>query len=120
MLRVTIEESANAVILRCISRIVRGHETAIMCAAVRNSRREIVLDLSKVDAIDAAGVGALIALQAAGIYLQLMNPTRAVREVLRVTKVDSVFEIRSSQQNKEDSRQKRSAGLLSPVLASAS
>jgi anti-anti-sigma factor len=117
---VTIEESANAVILHCIGRIVRGHETAIMCAAVRQNARRIVLDLSKVDAIDAAGVGALIALQAAGIYLQLMNPTRAVREVLRVTKVDSVFEIRNSQRNKEDSRQKRPAGLLSPVLASAS
>jgi anti-anti-sigma factor len=120
VLKVKIEESGNAVILHCIGRIVRGHETAIMCAAVRQSGRKIVLDLSKVDAIDAAGVGALIALQAAGIYLQLMNPTRAVREVLRVTKVDSVFEIRNSQRNKEDSRQKRSAGLLTPALASAS
>jgi anti-anti-sigma factor len=120
VLEVKIEESGNAVILRCIGRIVRGHETAILCAAVRHSGRKIVLDLRKVDAIDAAGVGALIALQAAGIYLQLMNPTRAVREVLRVTKVDSVFEIRNSRLNKEDSRLKRSAGLLSPVLASAS
>jgi anti-anti-sigma factor len=120
VLKVTIEESATSVILHCIGRIVRGHETAIMCAAVRHSGRKIVVDLSQVDAIDAAGVGALIALQAAGIYLQLMNPTRAVREVLRVTKVDSVFEICNSQRNKEHSRQKRSAGLLSPVLASAS
>jgi anti-anti-sigma regulatory factor len=34
-----------------------------------------VLDLTQVDAIDAAGIGALASLQAAGVYLKLMNPT---------------------------------------------
>ena len=98
MLSVTVEELGNkelskSVILRCAGRIVRGEETRILCAAVSHAGQNIVLDLSKVDALDAAGIGALIALQAAGIYLQLMNPPDAIREVLRVTKLDSVFEI---------------------------
>ena len=115
MLHVTIEESGKTAILHCAGRIVRGYETALLCAAVGQYGRNIIVDLSKVDAIDAAGVGALIALQAAGIYLQLLNPTRAIREVLRVTRLDSVFEICSSppvESHRDDSRQQRSAGLL--------
>jgi len=98
MLSVTVEELGNkelskSVILRCAGRIVRGEETRILCAAVSHAGQNIILDLSKVDALDAAGIGALIALQAAGIYLQLMNPPSAIREILRVTNLDSIFEI---------------------------
>ena len=93
MLHVSVENSGENVVLHCAGRIVRGHETAILCAAVRQHGRSIFLDLSRVEAIDAAGIGALISLQAAGIYLQLLNPTKAVREVLRITNLDTVFEI---------------------------
>jgi anti-anti-sigma factor len=93
VLQVNIEESSNTAILRCVGRMVRGHEGTLLCAALRPQGGNIILDLSQVDAIDAAGVGALISLQAAGIYLQLMNPSKAVRDVLRVTKLDSIFEI---------------------------
>ena len=93
MLRVKSEELGDSVILRCSGRIVRGEETALLCAAVRLRGRNVILDLGAVDALDAAGVGALISLQAAGIYLKLVNPSKAVREVLRVTGMDSVFEI---------------------------
>ena|SRR5437879_4209675 len=97
MLRVTAEDMGEVVILRCVGRIVRGEETAVLCTAVRGYGRSIVLDLSKVDLIDAAGMGALIALQAAGIYLKLMDPPKQVREVLRVTELDSVFEVCESE-----------------------
>jgi anti-anti-sigma factor len=55
--------------------------------------RNVVLDLTQVDAIDAAGIGALVSLQAAGVYLKLMNPTRPVREILKLTNLDTIFEI---------------------------
>jgi anti-sigma B factor antagonist len=97
MLTVTVQELDDDVILRCLGKIVRGEETAILCAAVRHRGRNVILDLGGVDAIDAAGIGLLIALQAAGIYLQLLNPTRRVQEILQVTKLDSVFEICESQ-----------------------
>jgi anti-anti-sigma factor len=97
MLTVTIEPLGDVVILRCVGRIVRGQETAILCAAVQQHARNLLLDLAGVDAIDAAGIGVLVSLQAAGIYLKLVNPTRQVREVLRVTKLETVFEICESQ-----------------------
>ena len=93
MLTVSIEPMGDVVTLRCVGRIVRGQETAILCAAVQQHARNLVLDLAGVDAIDAAGIGVLVSLQAAGIYLKLVNPTRQVREVLRVTKLETVFEI---------------------------
>jgi anti-anti-sigma factor len=93
MLTVTIEHRGDNSILRCAGRIVHGQETAIMCAAVQERTRNLVLDLTEVDAIDAAGVGLLVSLQAAGIYLKLVDPSKQVREVLRVTQLDSVFEI---------------------------
>lgn len=96
MLQVTVENLGETVILHCVGRIVRGHETAILCPATRRGGKNVILDLGKVDAIDAAGVGAFIALQAAGIYLQLLNPTKAVREILQVTRLNSLFEICSS------------------------
>jgi anti-anti-sigma factor len=93
MLTVTVKHSADGVVLQGHGRIVAGDETAILCAAVRQRRRDVTLDLAGIDAIDAAGVGALVALQASGIYLKLLNPAPQVREVLRVTQLESIFEI---------------------------
>jgi anti-anti-sigma factor len=93
MLAVTVKNSDDGVVLQCNGRIVRGDETAILCAAVRQEGRNVTLDLAAVDAIDAAGIGCLVSLQASGIYLTLLNPTEQVREVLRVTQLESVFEI---------------------------
>jgi len=93
MLAVTVKNSDDGVVLQCNGRIVRGDETAILCAAVRQEGRNVTLDLAAVDAIDAAGIGCLVSLQASGIYLTLLNPTEQVREVFRVTQLESVFEI---------------------------
>src|SRR6266436_8529461 len=101
MLTVTLKESDDGVVLQCQGRIVRGDETAILCAAVGQHRRDVILDLTRVDAIDAAGIGSLVSLQASGIYLKLLNPTEQVREVLRVTRLESIFEIRDSRATEE-------------------
>jgi anti-anti-sigma factor len=97
MVTVAVEDADDGVVLHCQGGVVSGAETGILCAAlgaaVRQERRNLSLDLTRVDAIDAAGIGALVSLQAAGIYLKLLNPTPQVREVLRVTGLDSIFEI---------------------------
>jgi anti-anti-sigma factor len=93
MLNITIKDSNDAVILQCSGRLVRGEETTLLCAAVQQHGRTVILDLQDVSAIDAAGIGALVSLQAAGVYLRLMNPAAPVRELLRITKLESVFEI---------------------------
>jgi len=72
------------------------------CARLFGKRgRNVTLDLTRVDAIDAAGIGCLVSLQASGIYLTLLNPTEQVREVLRVTQLESIFEIRESRAAQE-------------------
>ena len=101
MLTVTVKESDDGVVLQCQGRIVRGDETAILCAAVRQEGRNVTLDLTAVDAIDAAGIGCLVSLQASGMYLTLLNPAEQVREVLKVTQLESVFEIRESHASAE-------------------
>src|SRR5882762_8483394 len=101
MLTVTVKDSDDGVVLQCQGRIVRGDETAILCAAVRQEGRKVTLDLTGVDAIDAAGIGSLVSLQASGIYLTLLNPTEQVREIFRVTQLESVFEIRDSRAAEE-------------------
>jgi anti-anti-sigma factor len=93
MLTVTVQSLGDVPVLRCVGRIVRGDETALICATVQLQARNLILDLTEIDAIDAAGIGLLVSLQAAGFYLTLMNPTAHVREVLTVTKLDSILEI---------------------------
>lgn len=93
MLTVTLENTSDKVVLKCRGRIVLGEETRLMCAALPHHGREIIVDLSEVTTIDAAGIGALMALQAAGIYCTLVNPSEHVRDVLRLTHLDSIVEI---------------------------
>ncbi len=115
MLTVTHDHVADSVVLRCQGRLVYGEESELLCAALSNHGRDIVLDLSGISAIDAAGIGALVSLQAAGIYVKLLNPSEAVRSVLRVTGMESVFEICDEQQSKEPITVR--APEVSPLLA---
>ena len=101
MLTVTVKDSDEGVVLQCQGRIVRGHETAVLCAAVGQRGRNVILDLTGVDAIDGAGIGALVSLQASGIYLTLLHPTAPVREVLRVTQLETTFEIAQDESGEE-------------------
>ena len=96
MITVTTHRTADTVILRCHGRLVRGEESSLLCAAVQEHKKDVVVDLEGVTAIDAAGIGALLSLQAAGIYLKLMNPTEPVRAVLRLTGIEALFEIREA------------------------
>jgi anti-anti-sigma regulatory factor len=93
MLKVRAENTGDRTVLHCQGKLVRGYETSLLCAALHHGKRAITLDMSEVTTMDAAGIGALISLQAAGIYLQLAGPTHPVLEVLTRTKLDSVFEI---------------------------
>lgn len=118
MLDIKSEVSGKTTFLRCAGRIVRGDETALLCAASGHAGRAIVLDLGQVEAIDAAGIGALISLQAAGLYLQLMNVPRTIDEILRLTGLDSVFEVLSPAPAFHHEKSRKSAvPFLSPVTA---
>ena len=90
---VSFQNRGDVLTLQCSDRVTPGDTDEIVCATIHQHAREVILDVSEVSAIDAAGIGALLALQAAGIYLKLANPTAAVREALRLTKTERVFEI---------------------------
>jgi anti-anti-sigma factor len=100
-LNVTVESVHGVVTVRCQGRLVRGQETALLCAVIQQHGRDIILDLSGITAIDAAGIGALVSLQAAGTYLRMVGPSLAMRQVLRLTSLDSVFEISGSECRQE-------------------
>ena len=97
MLNITVHNSEDGVTLSCFGKIVRGVETELLCAASRQKGHNITLDMRHVEAIDAAGIGALVSLQAGGIYLKLANPNKQMREVLRITNLDTIFEFCETQ-----------------------
>jgi anti-anti-sigma factor len=101
VLNVSVESACGVVTVRCQGGLVRGQETALLCAVMQQPGRGIILDFSGVTEIDAAGIGALVSLRAAGIYLKLVGLSLAVRQVLRVTSLDSLFEISESECNEQ-------------------
>ena len=62
MLNVTIQHSEDMAVLRCVGRIVAGDEANTLRKAVLSqaNSRTVVLDLTRVDAIDAGGMGLLV------------------------------------------------------------
>ena len=63
------------------------------------SATTVILDLSRVALVDAHGLGVFLQLreqaQSRGMQLQLMNVGNQLRELFRMTRLDSVFPIRS-------------------------
>jgi anti-anti-sigma factor len=91
------------VTVRCYGRLVYGRESALFCAAGSRHGRDIIVNLSGVTAIDAAGIGVLVSLQVTGIRLTLVDPSLTVRQVLRLTNLDSVFVVSESHAERKQS-----------------
>src|SRR5580704_8383252 len=94
------EKTGEVAVLQCTGRIVREALYLLKQAVTGLSQlRVLVLDLSEVDLIDAAGVGVLVFVHnwtsVKGIQLQLVNPSRQVRQMLELTGLTSVFHISS-------------------------
>jgi anti-sigma B factor antagonist len=64
---------------------------------IESGRTKIVLNFSKVDSMDSAGVGELagayLPVKSNGGELKFLNPTKKVHRVLQVTQLDKVFEV---------------------------
>ena len=63
----------------------------------RNAAGNIILDLSAVPLMDSTALGkiikALASLKKEGMKLVLLNPQEAVSNVLRITRLDTIFEV---------------------------
>ena len=100
MLKVQPRNSGTAVIFYLQGQIVNG-ETDILKNAVafQPNVSAVILDLADVNLLDAGGLGVLLQLReqakSRGIRFELMNLNKWVRYVLELSRLDSVFEIRS-------------------------
>lgn len=98
MLKATAQKFRDITIVRCQGRIVVGENVATLRDAVlgQTTANMLVLDLAHVDRIDAGGLGILLSLRewayANAIRFKLMNVINHVDRVIRLTKLDRVFE----------------------------
>ena len=98
MLKVNHTRMGNVAVLCLQGKIVRGETVALRRAVLTQLDADVVvLDLARVNTIDAGGLGVLLELrqhaQSRGIEFRLMNVTRLVGQVLEITRLNSVFHI---------------------------
>jgi anti-sigma B factor antagonist len=104
-LKITIREIDQVNILDISGRIVLGEELEVLRDAVRNlltqGKKKIILNLADVAYIDSSGVGELVrsftSVRNQSGELKLLNLTQKVHDVLHVTKLYTVFDIRDDE-----------------------
>lgn len=99
-LSLEIRMSDDVAVVHCKGRIVYRKEVAALSCAVEElmpQARQIILDLSEVETMDGAGLGALMALLSGakqkGCTITLAAPSHEIRALLELTRLDSAFEI---------------------------
>jgi anti-sigma B factor antagonist len=102
MLRLSVETrvTEEVAVIRCKGRIVYGIEAGALSgeiAEVAPRTRRVVIDLSGVEMIDAAGLGELVSVAVAGqasrCYMTMVAPGHFLRQLLELTKLTSVLEL---------------------------
>jgi anti-sigma B factor antagonist len=104
-LEITERQLGEAVVLAVRGRLVADQRACPLCdrvdALLESGAREFLIDLSQVTYIDSAGVGALVwkyrSVTSRGGTFTLLQPNRRVRTVLRITRLDTIFEIYDSE-----------------------
>lgn len=103
-------------IVDCHGRIVFGEESAMLRDTIRKliaENKRIVLNLGGVNYIDSGGLGTLVSLyttaRTSGGAIKLANLTQRVGDLLQVTKLVTVFEVYSSEEQAIESFRKGAA-----------
>ena len=102
MVNVTVHKEGKVTVFRCQGRIVTGDDAMLLRDVVlsQTGPGTAVLDLARVNGIDAGGLGLLLDLrtrtQSKGIQLTLVNVTRRVQRILELTNLECAFEIRAT------------------------
>ncbi len=102
---ITTREVSHVTIVDINGRITLGDETGLLRDTVRKliaqGKKKIVLNLAKVDYIDSSGVGELVSsfttVRNAGGELKLLALTKKVEDVLYVTKLYTVFDVKDDE-----------------------
>ena len=87
-------------VIRCTGRIAYGIDAAALADEISErlpQTRQLVIDMSGVEMVDAAGLGELVsvavAAQASQCSLKLAAPNALIRQVLELTHLISIFEV---------------------------
>jgi anti-sigma B factor antagonist len=102
-LNLEVRESSDVTVVYCKGRIVYRDEAAAFSGKifdVLSRTRQLVLDLSGVQIMDSAGLGELVAVlhqaNESGSTVRLAAPSKLVHGLLKLTNLDSLFEIHST------------------------
>jgi anti-anti-sigma factor len=103
-LRLDVARPADVAVVHCRGRIVFGQEVDELRLTVLPLFKEtnrLVLHLAGIEQIDSEGLAALVGLfisaRNRGGELKLADPSSKTRELLRVTRLDEVFDIYQSE-----------------------
>jgi anti-sigma B factor antagonist len=107
-LRITSESSGDACVLRCEGRITLGEGSVALRDAARGALRDgaklVVLDLGGVDYVDSSGIGELVSAYTTArnseANLVLARLPKRVSDLLRITKLLTVFQVFDSAQER--------------------
>jgi anti-sigma B factor antagonist len=102
---ITTREVSHVTIVDITGRITLGDETQQVRDALREliaaGKKKIIFNLANVDYIDSSGVGELVSsyttVRNAGGELKLLNLTKKVQDVLYITKLYTVFDIKEDE-----------------------
>jgi anti-sigma B factor antagonist len=102
---ITTREVSHVTIVDINGRITLGDETGKLRDTIRQlvaeGKKKIVLNLAHVDYIDSSGVGELVSsfttVRNSGGELKLLSLSKKVSDILQVTKLYTVFDIKEDE-----------------------
>jgi len=104
-IKISTRETEGVTIVDISGEITLGEETGTLRQTVRDlvdkGKKKIVLNLAGVHYIDSSGVGELVGsyttVQNNGGQLKLLNLTKKVHDLLQITKLYTVFDVRDDE-----------------------
>jgi anti-sigma B factor antagonist len=115
-LKITKRTVDGILAIECSGRVVFGEESSLLRDEVKKAiqdNKRIVLNLGEVNYIDSGGLGTLVALQTtaqnAGATIRLASLTKRVGDLLQVTKLLTVFDVRDTEYDALESFRKEAA-----------
>ncbi len=104
-LKLSTRQVEGVTILDCSGRITLGEGSVVLRDAVKDllakGQKKILLNLGDVNYIDSSGIGELVAayttVKNQGGELKLLNLTKKVHDLLQITKLYTVFDVKDDE-----------------------
>ena len=104
-LQATYRDAGPVTVVDLSGRITLGDGSALLRKTIRgllqDERKKILLNLADVDYIDSSGIGELVSafttVRNQGGELKLLNLTKKVHDLLQITKLYTVFDVKDDE-----------------------